>query len=87
MQIEFSILDTEWKPLSNFVVVEDDVTYRIQNRGADFLLALEAASTPSDSVAGVLIPPYSVLYFKRGTQDLYLRAFSSKCEANIYSEV
>lgn len=87
MQIDYKILRNEWVPLSDFIVIEDDVTYRIQNRGSDCLLALEAANLPdNDATDGVLIPPFAVIHFKLGAQDLYLRAYSSVCEVNVYSE-
>lgn len=80
-------LTTEWSALSEIITVDADVTYYIQNRGSDVLVAVEPDSKPSDdNTDGLLVQPYKVLKYKKGTNDLYLRAFANTCSINISSE-
>lgn len=86
-QIEFQPLTTEWTALSDIITVEDDTTYYIQNRGAGTLIAQEGASQPdAENQNGVLITPYRIAQYKKGSEDLYLRAFDQNCSINITSE-
>lgn len=86
-QVEFEPLTNEWTALSDIITVSADAKYYIQNRGADVLVALEADSEPdADSLDGTMILPYKVAEYKKGTQDLYLRAFNRSCAINITSE-
>ena len=86
-QVDFSNLTYEWTALSDIITVENDVTYYIQNRGADTLVALESSSEPSENAqGGTMILPYKVAEYKKGSQDLYLRALNRSCAVNISSE-
>lgn len=86
MQIKFENITTEWVALSDIITVSEDVTYFIQNRGYDILVALESSSEPSDDTeGGVLISPYIQAIYKKDEQELYLRAFSNTCSLNITS--
>ena len=85
MQIAFSELTNEWKALSEIITVESDVKYYIQNRGPDKLLALESSSEPN-SLAGNIVLSGDALVYSKGTQDLYLRSFSSTSQINISKE-
>lgn len=86
-QIDFTELTTEWKPFSEITTVDADVTYRIQNRGAFPIIALEADSTPSeDNKEGNIANPYDTIIYKKGTQDLYLRSFDSVTSINVTAE-
>ena len=79
-------VDKNWVALTP----EDDTTYYIQNRGGDFLIALEGDNSPAPdeaSTEGVVVPPYKTLVYKKGSQaDLWLRAYSTKCEVNVSTE-
>ena len=83
MQIEFTSLTKEWKPFSEITTISASATYRIQNRGADPLIALEADTTPSNTEAGVVVLPNCTISYKKGEQNLYLRAFNSNCSINV----
>lgn len=87
-QIEFTGLTRSWTPFATIVgTVDADTTYQIQNRGFDTLVLLESGSTPTASTqAGVLVLPNNTAVYKKGTQDLYLRAFNQSCSINITSE-
>ena len=80
-----SELSGEWVALSDIITVDDDGTYYIQNRGSDILLAQESASEPTDS-NGVLVKPFEVLKYQKGTGSLYLKAYTEVCTINITSE-
>lgn len=84
-QIDFENLTTDWVAFTDITTPADDTDYFIQNRGPDNLLAVESASEPS-SLDGVLVQPYKTLVYKKGTDTLYLRAYSSNCAINISSE-
>lgn len=80
-------LTTEWVELADYITVDGDTTYYIQNRGADVLLLLEADDTPADNETdGVLVKPFEVVSFKEGDQYLYMRAYNSSCTINVSSE-
>lgn len=87
-QVGFSKLTNEWVALSDIITVDSNTVYRIQNRGIDKVIALESSSEPSDDVReGNEILPGKTGEYKKGTQDLYLKAASfSPCEINITSE-
>lgn len=86
-QVDFETLSDEWKALSDIISVDADTTYYLQNRGADTMIALESSSEPTaNTQGGVVVLPYKTVTYKKGTQDLYLRAFSSSCAVNISSE-
>ena len=76
-------ITTEWVALSDLITIEANATYRIQNRGTDVLVALEADSLPGAGQDGDLILPFVQAPYKKGTQNLYLRAFSNICGINI----
>lgn len=84
-QEKFEQLIGEWIELSDIITVDVDKTYYIQNRGPDVLVACEGSSEPV-SEEGVLVQPYKVLKYKKGADDLYLRAFANNCSINITSE-
>ena len=87
MQIDFIQLTNEWTAFSDVAEISADATYFIQNRGADYLIALEAAETPdAEEQAGVIILPNEVAKYKKGSQNLYLRAFNRGCSINVTSE-
>lgn len=87
MQLSFYSLTEEWTSLADIISITSDSEYRIQNRGADMLIALESDSLPdADSQEGQIIIPYQTGIYKKGEQDLYLRAFNKGCTINI-SEV
>lgn len=81
-QIDLVTLTTEWTPFTD-ITTPDTSTYYIQNRGSDFLLALESASTPSSTDDGVIVPPYECLTYVAGTDTLYLRSYGSTCSINV----
>lgn len=84
MQEKFQALTNEWVALSSLITVDSSADYRIQNRGADVLVALESTGAPSeDNEDGTLIPPLAQAFYKKGDQDLYLRAFNRSCSINI----
>ena len=86
-QVDFQQLTNEWTALSDLITVGADTTYYLQNRGPDTLVALESSSEPdADSQEGVMCQPYKVVKYKKGTQDLYLKAFNQSCAVNISSE-
>jgi hypothetical protein len=88
-QIKFEgNLNKNWTAFSTIVgTVGADTNYQIQNRGADTLVLLESSDTPSnDTQAGVMVLPYATCIYKKGTQDLYLRAFNRNCSVNVTSE-
>ena len=85
MQINFRELKTKWVAFTDITTPDADTTYYIQNRGPDVLLAVEASAEPT-TVDGVLVQPYKTLNYKKGTQTLYLRAYSSNCAINVSSE-
>lgn len=78
----------DWTAFSTIVgTVGASTNYQIQNRGADTLVLLESSATPADDTqAGVMLLPYMTCVYKKGTQDLYLRAFNRNCSVNITSE-
>jgi len=78
-------LTKEWSVLSDIITVDADKTYYIQNRGSDMLLACEGAAEPNDAV-GVLVRPFEVLKYKKGTGSLYVKAYTTTCTINITSE-
>lgn len=84
MQKEFESLTTEWVALSDIITVDADTTYRIQNRGPSKIIALDTDTQPeAGSDAGDLVLPYEVGEYKKGTGDLYLRAFNGVSSINI----
>lgn len=83
MQEDFQKIETEWVNVEDIVTIETDVTYYIQNRGPARLVALEAESTPDEEQDGTIILPYVQAVYKKGVQNLYLRAFSDQCSINI----
>lgn len=86
-QVDFETLTDEWKALSNIISVDADTTYYLQNRGSDTMIALESSTTPAaNAQGGVMVLPYKTVQYKKGTQDLYLRAFNKSCAVNISSE-
>lgn len=86
-QVDFETLTDEWKALSNIISVDADTTYYLQNRGVDTMIALESSSAPAaNAQGGVMVLPYKTVQYKKGTQDLYLRAFNKSCAVNISSE-
>lgn len=82
-QIALEQLTNEWTPFTAITTPEDNVTYNIQNRGTDILVALESSSEPTDTQEGNLVLPYKVLKYVKGTQTLYLRAFNNGCAVNV----
>lgn len=84
-QEDFEELTNTWKALSDIITVDADTTYYIQNRGSDMLLACEGAAEPTDSV-GILVKPFGALKYKKGTDTLYVRAYTTSCFINISSE-
>lgn len=86
MQVDLVNLTTEWVALSTITTVEDNTNYYIQNRGGGILIGLESSSTPTATKGGILVRPFEVAKYKKGTQNLYLRAYSGQCEVNITSE-
>lgn len=87
-QVDFQGLTKEWTSFASIVgTVGATTQYQIQNRGADALVALESSSEPTaDTQAGVMVLPNNIVVYKKGTQDLYLRAFNSSCSVNVTSE-
>lgn len=84
-QVAFEQIKNEWVELSDLITVSADTTYFIQNRGNDNLIACEGSAEP-DSATGVFVKPYETLVYKKGSEDLYLRAFDGRCFINISSE-
>lgn len=78
-------LTKTWRSFADIVgTVDADAEYLIQNRGADALVALEAESTPAaDNPAGTMIYPSDIGVYKKGEQNLYLRAFDKNCSINV----
>lgn len=86
-QEKFEQLIGEWIELSDITTVDSSLTYYIQNRGPDVLVACEDSSKPDeDNRDGILVKPYKVLKYKVGADNLYLRAFANNCSINITSE-
>lgn len=84
MQIDFGNITAEWMPFSDIVTPEPGVVYRIQNRGPDVLVLLEASSLPSaDAEGGDLVHPYLQAIYEKGEQNLYLKALNNECSVNI----
>lgn len=81
-------LTKDWVAFSTIIgTVGANINYQIQNRGADTLVLLESSDTPSDDTqSGVMLLPYATCIYKKGTQDLYLKAFNQNCSVNITSE-
>lgn len=81
-------LTSDWTSFSTIIgTVDAGTNYSIQNRGADTLVLLESSDTPADGTqAGVMLLPYMTCVYKKGTQNLYLRAFNQNCSVNITSE-
>lgn len=84
-QESFRQVTSEWKNISEFITVDSEKTYYIQNRGPCVLVVIESDGLPS-SKHGIFVKPYDVVKYKKGNQDLYLSAFSSVCGINITSE-
>lgn len=85
-QVDLVKLTKEFVAFSDITTVDADTTYYIQNRGPDVLVALEASSTPDEELDGVYVPPYCVLQYKQGEQNLYLRAGKTNCSINVSKE-
>lgn len=87
-QIKFEGLTNEWESFSSIIgTVDADTTYYIQNRGCDPLILLESDSEPGDGdFTGNIVLPNKVAVYKKGSQDLYLRAFNRSCSINVTSE-
>ena len=83
MQEDFFSVSNEWTDIEDVTTIESDVTYYIQNRGPDMLVALESSDTPDDTQEGVMMPPYIQGIYVKGAQKLYLRAFNKLCTINI----
>lgn len=87
MQKDFQSITTEWVDINDIITVEDDVNYYIQNRGPATLIGQESATKPEDdNQEGILITPYKIAQYKKGTNNLYLRSFDRECSINITSE-
>lgn len=84
-QISLQNLTTEWVAFSSITAVDANATYYIQNRGADYLVACEGSSEPITQ-EGVFVPPSKILKYKKGNQNLYLRASTKGCSINISNE-
>lgn len=83
-QIDFLHITNEWIKIT---VPDEGETYLLQNRGADVLVALESDTFPEeDNQEGTYILPYIEAEYKKGEQDLYLRAFNKSCSVNICSK-
>lgn len=82
-QIELVELTNEWKAFSDIVTPADNTDYYIQNRFGT-MLACEGASEPTTE-EGVILKPYKTLKYKKGTQNLYLKAIGNKCTINVSS--
>lgn len=78
-------LSGEWVALSDIITVDESKTYYIQNRGSNMLLACEGGEKPTEST-GVLVKPFEVLKYQKGTDTLYLKAYTEVCTINITSE-
>lgn len=84
MQIDFNQLTNQWVALKDLITVQAGVTYCIQNRGADPMIAQESATAPaSDNMDGTMVYPADIAVYIKGSTDLYLRAFNSSCSINI----
>lgn len=81
----FVKLKENWVAFADIVTPTADTLYFIQNRGYGYLLAQESASAPT-KLEGVIIPPYKVLKYIKGTDNLYIRSLKGTCSANITSE-
>lgn len=78
-------MSKEWRAFADIVgTLDANAEYLIQNRGADALIALEADSIPeADNQSGIMLYPSDIGVYKKGEQNLYLRAFNSNCSINI----
>ena len=88
-QVNFEGLTKEWKPFNEIVPeFSRSKTYQVQNKGADVLIGLEVAETPSaKNPAGNSVVPNEVwTYEPEADTMLYLRAFNSSCSVNITSK-
>lgn len=82
-QVEVKNLTSSWVALGS----SSGTTYRIQNRGKDYVIAQEADSAPAASnTAGIIVQPFKTVVYEQGTGDLYLRAFSGTASVNVSTE-
>lgn len=79
MQVNLLDITKNWQAFE----ADASITYLIQNRGYDVLVALEADSLPNATDEGVMVEPYQVVEYKKGSQNLYLRAFNQSCSVNV----
>ena len=84
-QVGFEHLTEDWTPFTDIETPVDDQLYFIQNRGPGLLLAQESAAEPTTE-DGVIVEPYKVLKYIKGTDTLYLRAFKGVCSVNVTTE-
>lgn len=84
-QVAIKTLTTEWVDFNTVQTPSADTLYYIQNRGPNAMLAQESDSVPTTE-EGIVVPPYSVLKYKLGSQTLYLKSLNGTCTINI-SEV
>ena len=84
-QVSLNTLTNKWVAFTTITTPADDTNYYIQNRGSDFLVAAESASEPTDAI-GVMVKPFETLVYKKGTNTLYLRAYTTVCTINVSSE-
>lgn len=83
MQIELKKLTTQWIAFSDIVIPEEGVTYMIQNRGSNILIAYESDVEPEEeNNEGVLVIPYEDIKYT-AENELYLRAYNDVCSINI----
>lgn len=84
MQEDLIQLTEEWVALDDYITVESDINYFIQNRGQNVLITQVASSKPEASdMDGDLILPYIQALYKKGTGNLYMRAFNNTCSVNV----
>lgn len=82
-QVEVKNLTSSWEALGS----SSGTTYRIQNRGANIVIAQEASSAPeAGNTDGIFVQPYKTVVYEQGTGDLYLRAFSGTASVNVSTE-
>lgn len=82
--VTLDALTTEWVDATTEYSLTSGKDYLIQNRGADFCLALDSATAPqAEDVDGVLIPNLMQAHYKAGSGNLYVRAYSGTCSINI----
>ena len=84
-QVTKATLTTDWTALSDVMTVEENVSYYIQNRSPYNIIACESSSEPTTE-EGILVLPYRVLFYEKGTQNLYLRTLENTALINISSE-